>query len=102
MPAAIPIPAFAPPESAAAEEFDGGMEDVGEVIAGEVIEGEVVDVKGPSTAAITITEDVPQQVVLLFPQQKSVLEFGQGVSSALKFSSLLNYVSKRQSHLSTN
>jgi hypothetical protein len=72
------MPAFAPPESPPAAEVLGGEfgvdpEGVEFVVLGAVCDGvpevEVVDGKGPSTAAITITDDVSQQAVLLVPQQ---------------------------------
>jgi hypothetical protein len=36
-----------------------------------------------------MADDVPQQAVLLFPQQKFVVEPGQSVISALKLESFL-------------
>lgn len=54
------------------------------------VELELVELEnGPSTAAITITDDVSQQEVWSAPQQYLVVEFGQGVSCALKFASYL-------------
>jgi hypothetical protein len=68
-----------------------------DVVGDEVGDGVLVlVVNGPSTAAITITEDVPQQSVLLFPQQKSVSEPGHSVISALELKSFSRVNKKEQ------